>query len=322
MNKSTIKKIFVISLSNIGDVVLTFPVMDILKQDFPEASLSVVIGPKAESLVMGNPNFDKVYVYDKHQIFTKTLSWMGQLRRERFDLVVDLKNTAIPFVIFPRYRTSCFTKKNEGLHMRQKHLDRLKSVYPYSQEALQRYALSVSDEDKNFVTELIQKEIGSNQRYVIFAPGAANWDKRWTQEGFAQVADQLVAEHQVKIIFVGNEKENKVAQSIAQMMDNPSANLCGRLNLIQLAEVITHCCLAVVNDSAPMHLASYLNKPVVALFGPSDPKKYGPWSAKCRYIKNPQPCAACAHAKSAAKHTCMQAITSEEVMEAVRVIGL
>jgi len=73
--------------------------MDILKKDFPSAKLSVVVGPRAESLFYENPNFDTVYLFDKHQPPLKSLSWICQLRGERFDLVVDLRNTAIPLMI-------------------------------------------------------------------------------------------------------------------------------------------------------------------------------------------------------------------------------
>ena len=74
IDKSKIKKILVISLTNIGDVVLTFPVIDILKENLPDAKISVLIGPKAESLLKGNPVLDKVYVFNKHQPFLETWS--------------------------------------------------------------------------------------------------------------------------------------------------------------------------------------------------------------------------------------------------------
>ena len=107
LNKSEINKILVISLTNIGDVILTFPVIDILKEDFPSAKLSIVIGPKAESLFCDNPHLEKVHIFNKHQLPFKTLRWVLGMRKEHFDLVVDLRNTAIPFMISPRYRTSC-----------------------------------------------------------------------------------------------------------------------------------------------------------------------------------------------------------------------
>ena len=101
INKSTIKKILVISLSNIGDIVLTLPVIDILRHDFSDAKVSVVIGAKGEPLLKGNPIFENIYIYIKRQPLKDLFAWMGKLRRENFDLVVDLHNTAIPFVVAP-----------------------------------------------------------------------------------------------------------------------------------------------------------------------------------------------------------------------------
>ena len=73
LDKSKVKKILVISLSNIGDVVLTFPVIDILKRDFPDAQVSVVIGPKGQELLAGNP-FIRSYVFNKKQSALKNLN--------------------------------------------------------------------------------------------------------------------------------------------------------------------------------------------------------------------------------------------------------
>jgi len=115
LKKSKIRKILVISLTNIGDVILTFPVIDILKRDFSSAKLSVVIGPKAESLLKGNPHLENIYIFDKRQPFLKTVAWVNELRKEKYDLVVDLRNTAIPFLIFPEYMTTFIDKRQENI---------------------------------------------------------------------------------------------------------------------------------------------------------------------------------------------------------------
>jgi len=193
-DRSKIHKILVISLTNIGDVVLTFPVIDILKRDFPSAELSVVIGPKAESLLKGNPHLQKIYIFNKHQPPLKSFAWIRELKREHFDLVIDLRNTAIPFMIFPRYRTSCRVGDISGLHMREKHLRRLESIYHAEKMVDQRSALFISPESKAHVDSVIEKEIGRGCRYAVVAPGAADSSKRWTQEGFASVCDVLVKE--------------------------------------------------------------------------------------------------------------------------------
>lgn len=318
-NKSEIKKILVVSLTNIGDVILTFPVIDILKKDFPSAKLSVVIGPKAESLFCENPFLDQVYIFDKHQPPLKSLLWISRLRRERFDLVVDLRNTAIPLMISPRYRTSYRMKKTNGLHMKEKHLNRLESVYVPETHATEQCALFVTKKDEEYVDQLIDREVGHDGRYVIIAPGAADHSKRWPEENFSSVCDRLIKDHNVKIIFVGNEEDRKVARRINKFMIADTANLCGRTNLVQLAGLFKRCFFTIVNDSAPMHLASYLNIPVLALFGPTDPSRYGPWSLRSCFLRKNEACQACANPKLKKEHACMASITDEDVYGLLRI---
>ncbi|MCK5083844.1 MAG: glycosyltransferase family 9 protein [Candidatus Omnitrophica bacterium] len=315
LDRSKINKILVVSLTNIGDVILTFPVIDILKRDFPSAKLSIVIGPKAESLFCENPDLDKVYVFDKHQPPLKTLAWVFELRRQRFDLVIDLRNTAIPFLISPRYRTFFRVDKASNVHMRDKHLNRLRSIHAVETEASESKALFISEPDKNYVEEFIGKKIGAGQKYVVVAPGAADSSKRWSEENFAFVCDRLIADYNLKVIFAGDEGDQKVVGRINKLMASGSLNLCGRTSLVQLAELFRHCFFAIVNDSAPMHLASYLNVPVLALFGPTDPQKYGPWGTCSYMIKKDVDCPACREPRNSYKHICMQAISKEDVLD-------
>ncbi len=313
-----IKKILLISLSNIGDVILTFPVIDILKRDFPDAKLSVVIGPKAESLLKGNARLDQLIIFNKHQSAFKMLSWMLQLRKEHFDLVIDLRHTAIPFLIGAKHKTSLSSPKIENQHMRKKHLARLKSVYNYEEKSTQQYALCISEEDQGYVQNVIKEEIGEGQRFICIAPGAASHSKRWTGQGFAEVADALGKNEKLKIVFVGDHQDSEIARCIAAKMKEDPVNLCGRTSLIQLAELMKKSKGVLTNDSAPMHLASYLNIPTCALFGPTSPQQYGPWSIKSTFIKNKTPCEACAPPKKEGEHTCMQGIQSEEVLKMVQ----
>jgi len=144
LDKSKIKKILVISLSNIGDCILTFPVVDILFRDFPRSKISIVTGPKAAALVEGNSHFENCFIYDKHQVFVKTLIWLMRLRKEKYDLVIDLRNTAIPILIGARQRNSLWLNKSTYEHMKDKHLMRLRSVYTFSSESEKKYSIEVS----------------------------------------------------------------------------------------------------------------------------------------------------------------------------------
>lgn len=286
LDRSRINKILVVSLSNIGDVILTLPVVDVLKRDFPAAKISIIIGPKAESLLKGSPVFEHVYIYDKHQPRLETMKWIMKLRKERYDLAVDLRNSAIPFLIAARYCTPWHVGKKEIVHMKMKHLMRLKTVHPFEEESQERIALRVASADRTYVDGCLQQNIGQNERYVVMSPGSADQAKRWSPQGFARVADFFRTQHNLRTIFLGDKSDNQVVQIIQKSMaTRDPVNLCGQTSLIQTAEFVRRSELAVVNDSAVLHLASYLNKPVIALFGYTDPAKYGPWSRTGLFLK-------------------------------------
>lgn len=305
-----IKKILVVSLSNIGDIVLTFPVIDILKRDFPDAQLDLIVGPNGESLVCGNPYFRKVFVYHKNQSPLSILKWLRELAVEKYDLAVDLRNTAIPFLIFAKYKTPLMTVRPKVGHMREQHLARLKSVHNFTLSPAAKISLFISSADQDMVLQLL-KPFGSGRK-VVFAPGSRAESKRWQKEGFAKLADYLIEHYGVEVVFTGDQNDVDVVSKISTLMKNPSFDLTGKLTLPQSACLLSLSDLAIVNDSAPMHLASYLNIPVVALFGPTDPKRYGPWSDKCAVVRNNDQCLACRRSNKVA-HTCMQAIRVEDV---------
>lgn len=321
-NSNQIKKILVISLSNIGDIILTFPVIDILRRDFPSAAIDLIIGPKGESLVKGNPSFRKIYLYNKKESGWALFQWMRELAREHYDLAVDLRNTAIPFLIFAKHKTPVMFRRPGGIHMRQQHLLRLKTVHDFLQESRERFSLNISAEDKKIAEQqfsLSSPVAGAgfhDLKFIVFAPGSRAENKRWHSRGFAQLADALAERYLVKPVFVGDENDVKVVKKITAMMKSPAVDLSGHLTLTQLASVMSRASLAVVNDSAPLHLASYLDIPVVALFGPTDPQKYGPWSSRSFIVRRNEACLACRGDKEM-PHDCLGAVSVEDVLSMV-----
>lgn len=308
---SKVANILVISLSNIGDIILTFPVIDILRENFPNADLSVVTGPKGETLLSGNPALKSIYVFHKKQPFYQTIKWIFSLRRQHFDLVVDLRNTAIPAFLGAKFTTPFFSGKRPGEHMRAKHLRRLRSVYPFPSEAKNKCALQYSIEDGQFVDDLLKRKLVAGQKkMVLVAPGAADQGKRWPFERFAAACDEIINRYDFSIIFIGDQKDTSVVEAVMSKMRNKAMDFSGLINLKQLACLIGHATMMITNDSAPLHMASYLGLPVLGLFGPTDPCQYGPWSLHSASIKKAKP-------PGLTPEECMEMISPDEVLEAV-----
>lgn len=316
--KSKVKKILVVSLSNLGDVILTFPVIDILLQDFPGVPLSVVVGPKAKELFQNNPLIERVYIFEKKSSPLEKMRWVDALRREQFDLVVDLRNTAIPLLVNAKYRTAYRDLADKGVHKRQKHLERLRGVWDFLGEKRNRRAIYITGRDKACVDALLKEAKLLERRFVVVAPGAANHIKRWQEAGFAKIADELERKYRLPVVFVGDRADQSVALSIINQMRHRAFDATGKTTMLQLAELIHRSQLVIANDSSVMHLSSYLDKPTLAIFGPTDERKYGPWSMRSRVARKKLFCTPCEKSGCAYQHECMKELDPDEVWEILK----
>jgi ADP-heptose:LPS heptosyltransferase len=274
-------KILFITLSNIGDVILTFPVFDALHERFPHAKISVVLGPKARPLMEGNPCLDRLYVFEKRSTLKEKWRWLKNLRREKFDLVVDLRNTMMPYLVRGRKATRPAFSFRKGGHKKDGHFNRLKQIVKDVLPAKGRYALYDDKEDRLGA----QAHLLGIKDYIVVAPGAADGRKRWPQDRFAKVITYLVKTYHAHIVVVGDKKDGHAAEMMFRKIPAGVIDTCGVTTLRELAVILKGAKLALLNDSGIMHLASYFNIPVIALFGPTDPLHYGPWSDRSLAIR-------------------------------------
>jgi len=315
LKKSGPKRILVVSQTNIGDVLLTCPVIDILRRDFPQAHIDVVTGPKAVSLFTDNPNFC-IKVFNKQAPLSQKFAWFSDLYRAHYDCVVDLRRTALAFFLAPRYTTPLFSGEFFTVHKKDIHLNRLRQVYDFDTLSEEQYAVLTTKEDEQFFAKEVAPAL-QGQSFVVIAPGAADSAKRWLPQGFAAVADHLSA--MKRIVFVGDDKDAEIIDDIQGRMTSSSMSLAGKINLRQLAFVLKKCLWALTHDSGVMHLACYFNVPVVALWGPTDINKYAPrGSQKSVIVRRNERCLRCRDPKSKGTHNCMSFIEVQDVLDAVK----
>ncbi|MDP8266122.1 MAG: glycosyltransferase family 9 protein [Candidatus Aceula meridiana] len=282
-----VEKILVISLSNIGDVVLTCPVIDSLIDRFPTSEIFLVVGQKAKGLFDNNPYLQDVLVFDKQQPKFSMLKWAWALRQYRFDMVVDLRHTAIPLIINPKRRTSLSKPRADfKMHMKDKHFKRLQEVVPDSMMSNNRYAIFLNDRQEKNIEGRIGHYLGKNQKYYVVSTGSANPAKRWNKKGFASICHMLKNEKHLTAVFVGDENDNDATVDIIREAKESCINLCGKIDLLTLSYVLQESEFVLANDSAVAHLASYFNIPALVLFGPSSPQEYGPWGKKGYFLKS------------------------------------
>jgi heptosyltransferase-2 len=310
-----VRKILVITLSNIGDVVLTTPVIGALKREFPDASLSVMVGPKARELFEAAPELD-IITYNKLISLKEKLDLALRLRRQKYDLVVDLRNTIFPLLINARYRTSFLSKSSRDIiYARDRHLDKLKSLGINTDSA--PFFIKFDKDDEIYIDNIINKEqVISDCRLVAVSPGSRSNIKRWLKQGFAEVSDRLIQEKGVRIAMLGDNNDRGLVGEIIQMMKNTPLDFSGQTNLRQLAALLKKCLLHISNDSAPMHISAALDVPTLAIFGPTDWRKYGPVGDRHFVLHHALSCSPCEVAKCKYNHECMTSVTPDEVYQA------
>jgi heptosyltransferase-2 len=152
---------------------------------------------------------------------------------------------------------------------------------------------------------------------VVLNPGAAYGPaKRWPAERFAALAHLFQARKNAEILLVGAAGETDIAASIASGLERKPLDFTGKTSLRQLMGLISLGRVFVTNDTGPMHIAGALGVPVVAIFGPTDPKATGPSRKPSVVLKKDAPCWPCTYRFCPYDHRCMTGIGPEEVFSA------
>ena len=318
IDKSQVNRILVITLSNVGDIILTTPVIKALSKEFPKARLDVMVGPQGHEVFNRDPRVFKVIIYDKHMPMGEKRRLQLKLKKLRYDLVVDIRNTVFPLLIGPKYRTATIQKfPRSVLHSRERHLYRLKSVG--IDNLKEPSYIHTTKEDDEGVDRLL-KECGIADPIIVVNAGAKSRLKRWTADGFAAVADRMIAECGANVVFVGLKEDEGIVKEIIAKMKNKAYDLVDKTNVRQLASLLKRARLLITNDSAPLHLGCAVGVKVVALFGPTDPRKYGPTGEFDVVIREKLSCAPCERAECARNYECMRMISPDAVFDAAKMV--
>ncbi len=318
IDKTQVKRILVITLSNVGDIILTTPVIRTLAKEFPKARLDVMVGPQGEEIFEKDPAVFKVIIYDKYMPWTEKRRLQLKLKKLRYDLVVDIRNTVFPLLIGPKFRTATIQKFPRGaMHRKKRHLHRLRSLGITNLE--ENSYVHIVREDDEYTAKMLESE-GITGPIVVMSPGAKSHLKRWTPEGFAGLGDRLIRECGACVILVGTAEDKGTVDGVVAKMKEGAHNFTGKTNIRQLAALLKRAKVLVTNDSAPLHLGCAVGTKVVALFGPTDPRKYGPTGEFDVVICKKLSCSPCEDAVCEHNYECMRLITADEVFEAAKVM--
>ncbi len=331
------KRILIIQTAFLGDVILCTPLIKALRELFPNSFISFLLIPETEKILENNPHLNEILVYDKRKKkgLKNFLQILSRIRERRFDLAV------IPHRSLRSALLACFSKIPQRIGFDKStgsFLFTHKIVYPLNVHEVDRNLsllssfnahlggtspeLFPSSQDFSYAHKLLRdSDIREEDKIVGVAPGSVWATKRWLPERFAEVSD-LLLEKEAKVVFLGAEDDRKLCEKIADLMKAKPTILAGRTDILQSAALISFCQVILSNDSAPVHIASAMKRPVVAIFGSTTPKfGFAPYGVDYHILQKKMDCRPCGihgRGKCPQKHfRCMKDITTEEVFQVV-----
>ncbi len=158
-----INKILFITLSNIGDVILTLPALDFLREEFPSAKITVIAGARPKEIFEDNPNINRLIVYNKHSKLKEKIKLFQELKQEKFDLVVDLRNSLFGAFLPAKYKTSPFLSLPKNMpHMKDRHLYRTQQALFGKAGKVQNFfnagkAFFIKPEDTEYINAILKE---------------------------------------------------------------------------------------------------------------------------------------------------------------------
>ena len=325
------QRILIVLLGAIGDVTRALPLLTRLRRAYPKAHIAWAVEPAAAPLLDDHPALNEVLLYRRTRGSLAFLPFLRDIRRRRFDLVLDLQRHAKSGLV-SRWSGAPlrlgFHRKNskEGNWLFNTHT--IAPVPDFSLKLGQYLkfadALGLPDDGVHFDLRLRKEEeqqvearLAETARpFAAFFLGS-RWSSRfWFPQATAEVARTLIQEYGMGVVLLGGQSEAAFAQEVSKAVGGGVTNLSGQTTLRDLIGIFTRARLALGPDSGPMHLAAALDVPQVAIFGSSSEIATGPLGPEARVIKHPVGCSPCFLRECPIDFRCMTRITVDEVLAA------
>ncbi len=332
------KNILVVRTDRIGDVVLTLPVVDVLRKSFPVSNISFLARSYTEEILVGQEGIDEILIYDHDGKPKPFFSMLSELRRAQFDLAV---------VCFPRFRIALLLRLagvrdrvgtgyrwysflfNKKVYEHRKTAE--KHELEYNLSLLKRLGIDVSAGGKLKITipehatrvadgERKRLELSTDDSVAILHPGSGGSARDWSPANFSSLAIELTKSGHRVIVTGAQGEEKLVADVIAGANGNVKSSV-GRLGLKELAAFIKSADLFVSNSTGPLHIAAAVGTPVIGFYPPiraCSPERWGPVTQKkVVFVPDRMKCELC-NGGACRGSVCMDQIHVEHVIQAAR----
>lgn len=350
------KKILIVRSDRIGDVVLTTPIIKIIRDHYPQSHIAFLTGPKTIDLVEGNPYLNEVIIYDKyrlHKDFFKTILFSFALKKKKFDvaLIFNPSKRAHWICWLANIPVRIGYSRKSGFLLTHRFKDKkgegLQSESFYNEELLSVLGIPMRYSTELFVPDLDFRQNGSCRRntplfsqaaksgvpvsappilskfkdetFLVINPSASCPSKKWPAQNFALLCNLIFEKLNLHIVLIGNDEDCKKVQDLSRA---PLNVLSENLKLNELASLFKKTCLHISGDTGPMHIASAVGTPVISIFGRNlpglGPKRWAPLKGNNSYVQKNIGCNPCLAHDCHLDFDCLKTIKVEDIFKSVR----
>ncbi|HEX9860894.1 MAG TPA: lipopolysaccharide heptosyltransferase II [Nitrospirota bacterium] len=341
MDNRRLERVLIIKPSSLGDVIHALPVASALRKALPGVKVDWVVSSAYAGLLEGNPDISRVIIFDRGMLrgadfIAKLLGLLSELRRERYDAVLDLQGllrsglmafaarsgTRVGFANAREGATLFYSVKapvpDINIHAVDRYMSVLSAVGVRPADA--EFTLTVMPEDDAQAVDILNGAgIKPGERFIAAAPSARWETKRWPAARFVELARGLYEETGIKTVFVGTASDAELFTGLDLGDDLKGSSVFGKTSIRSLAALFKRAVVVVTNDSGPMHIAAAAGTPTVAIFGPTDPVRTGPYGKAHRVVASGIECVPCLK-RNCETVRCLTGISTGQVMAEVMAI--
>ena len=330
-------KILILKPSSLGDVIQALPVLRMIRRQLPSSRVHWWIDSNLAPLLEGDPDLEGTILFHRqgwrsapHWVeLARTILWM---RAQQFDYVLDLQSLARSGSIAWLANGARLIGMDEPREGARGFYDQVVVRSSFLTHAVDWYlgvlpmmGLKV---DWNIqwlparparARALEEKWPSGGSRWIVLQPGARWTNKRWPAEHFSAVVRLLrKSDSRIRFVILGSDSDRPLASAIASAEADGCLDLSGQTTLPEMVEWVRRSELLISNDTGPMHVAAALSKPVVAIFGPTEPHRTGPYGQLSHVLRHDLPCAPCMSSRCRyfKPMECLRAIQPEVVFQA------
>ena len=287
--------ILIIHTAFIGDIVLSTALISKVKKKYPDSDIYYLTTPLGKEILKNNPKIKEIIVYDKRgkdKGFVAFISFVRKIRKLKIDVCLTphryLRSSILSLLSGASIRIGYDIASLSFVYNKKIKYDKTKheveKLLSFVDDSPKRFELEMYPSEKDKIKiDTILKNFFQNKKIILIAPGSKWFTKRWPEEYFKILIQNLVKRNDLLIVITGGKEEKEIELNL----DSKVLDLRGEISLLELAELIKRAILVVSNDSAPIHITSaFPDTRIVGIFGPTV-KEFGffPWSKNSKVFE-------------------------------------